>query len=80
MAAAAVSVILWASAFVFIRSAEHAFSPGALALGRLLFGSLALIAIMVITGERFPPRPGVACHPHLRHPLVRRLYGRPQPG
>ncbi|GAB0105815.1 DMT family transporter [Nocardia sp. JMUB6875] len=56
MAAAAVTVILWASAFVFIRSAGHAFSPGALALGRLLSGSIALIAIMVITGERFPPR------------------------
>ncbi|MEC3952689.1 DMT family transporter [Nocardia sp. CDC153] len=57
MAAAAATVILWASAFVFIRSAGHAFSPGALALGRLLSGSIALIVIMVITGERFPARP-----------------------
>lgn len=55
--AAAASVILWASAFVFIRSAGHAFSPGALALGRMLSGSIALIAIMVMTGVRFPPRP-----------------------
>ncbi|AYF76368.1 DMT family transporter [Nocardia yunnanensis] len=56
LAAAAVTVILWASAFVFIRSAGHAFSPGALALGRLLAGSITLIAIMAITGERIPPR------------------------
>ncbi|MFE3192690.1 DMT family transporter [Nocardia sp. NPDC059240] len=56
MAAAAITVVLWASAFVFIRSAGHAFSPGALALGRLLSGSVALIAIMLITGERFPAR------------------------
>ncbi|MVU81493.1 EamA family transporter [Nocardia sp. ET3-3] len=56
MGAAALTVILWASAFVFIRSAGHAFSPGALALGRMLSGSVALVAIMMIRGERFPPR------------------------
>jgi hypothetical protein len=32
--AAAVTVVLWASAFVSIRSAGGHFSPGALALGR----------------------------------------------
>ena len=40
--AAAVTVVLWASAFVSIRSAGDAYSPGALALGRLLSGAVAL--------------------------------------
>src|SRR3954471_18676814 len=37
-----VTVLLWASAFVGIRSAGHAFAPGALALGRLVVAALAL--------------------------------------
>jgi hypothetical protein len=37
-----VTVVLWASAFVAIRSAGGHFAPGALALGRLLVASLAL--------------------------------------
>src|SRR5437588_303833 len=41
VAAAAVTVVLWASAFVAIRSAGGHFSPGALALGRLLAGSVS---------------------------------------
>src|SRR5438477_11429854 len=40
--AALVAVVLWASAFIGIRAAGRAFSPGALALGRLLVGSLLL--------------------------------------
>src|SRR5438067_11742567 len=40
--AALVSVVLWACAFVGIRAAGQAFSPGALALGRLRGGSLLL--------------------------------------
>ena len=40
--AAAVTVVLWASAFVAIRSVGGHFSPGALALGRLLVASLTL--------------------------------------
>ncbi|MDX3201421.1 EamA family transporter, partial [Streptomyces scabiei] len=43
--AATVTVVLWASAFVSIRSAGEAYSPGALALGRLLAGVVALGAI-----------------------------------
>src|SRR6059058_4988923 len=38
-AAALLTVTLWASALVGIRSAGHHLSPGALALGRLLVGS-----------------------------------------
>ena len=39
--AALVTVIVWASAFVGIRYADRDFGPGALALGRLLVGSVA---------------------------------------
>ncbi|MEU9168161.1 DMT family transporter [Streptomyces sp. NPDC048420] len=55
-AAATVTVVLWASAFVSIRSAGAAYSPGALALGRLLSGALALGAICLIRREGLPPR------------------------
>ena len=54
--AATVTVILWASAFVSIRSAGAAYSPGALALGRLLSGALALGALCLIRREGLPPR------------------------
>ncbi|MFG2880760.1 DMT family transporter [Streptomyces sp. NPDC048297] len=56
VAAAVVSVVLWASAFVAIRSAGDAYSPGALALGRLLSGALALGAICVVRRVGWPPR------------------------
>ncbi|MEV5439155.1 DMT family transporter [Streptomyces sp. NPDC052682] len=54
--AAAVTVVLWASAFVSIRSAGAAYSPGALALGRLLAGAVALGAICLVRREGRPPR------------------------
>ncbi|MFJ4203332.1 DMT family transporter [Streptomyces sviceus] len=54
--AATVTVVLWASAFVSIRSAGAAYSPGALALGRLLSGALALAVICLIRREGLPPR------------------------
>ncbi|MFI0811776.1 DMT family transporter [Streptomyces echinatus] len=54
--AAAVSVLLWASAFVSIRSAGSAYSPGALALGRLAAGALALGVIWAVRREGLPPR------------------------
>lgn len=62
LAAAGVTVVLWASAFVSIRSAGEAYAPGALALGRLLTGSLVLVAILLIRREGLPPRaawPGI---------------------
>ncbi|CAM3202981.1 DMT family transporter [Stackebrandtia soli] len=40
--AAAVTVVLWASAFVGIRMVGESFSPGALTLGRLAVGALVL--------------------------------------
>ncbi|MFF3655448.1 DMT family transporter [Streptomyces olivochromogenes] len=54
--AATVTVVLWASAFVSIRSAGSAYSPGALALGRLLAGSVALGALCLVRREGWPPR------------------------
>jgi drug/metabolite transporter (DMT)-like permease len=63
VAAAAVTVVLWASAFVSIRSAGEDYSPGALALGRLLAGTVALAAICAVRGVGWPPRaawPGIA--------------------
>ncbi|MER5536179.1 DMT family transporter [Streptomyces mirabilis] len=54
--AATVTVVLWASAFVSIRSAGAAYSPGALALGRLLAGSVALGAFCLVRREGWPPR------------------------
>jgi drug/metabolite transporter (DMT)-like permease len=60
--AAAVSVVLWASAFVAIRSAGEHFAPGALALGRLLVASLALAVVWLLSGARWPARaawPGI---------------------
>lgn len=62
MVAAAVTVVLWASAFVFIRAAGHDFSPGALALGRLLAASITLVVVLVIRREGLPARaawPGI---------------------
>lgn len=62
IAAACTSVVLWASAFVSIRSAGDAYSPGALALGRLLAGSLMLGAILLVRREGLPSRgawPGI---------------------
>ncbi|MEV6026519.1 DMT family transporter [Streptomyces sp. NPDC052036] len=54
--AATVTVLLWASAFVSIRSAGAAYAPGALALGRLLAGALTLGVLCLIRREGPPPR------------------------
>lgn len=45
--AIAVTLVLWASAFVAIRHLGHDVSPGALSLGRLLVASVALTALLV---------------------------------
>ena len=54
--AALVTVVLWASAFVGIRAAGEDLSPGALSLARLLVGSAALGALVLVRRERFPAR------------------------
>jgi drug/metabolite transporter (DMT)-like permease len=54
--AALLTVTLWASAFVGIRSAGHHFSPGSLALGRLLVSSAALGVLVLVRREPLPTR------------------------
>lgn len=57
LAAAATTVVLWASAFVGIRAVGHDLSPGALALGRMLVGSLTLtVIVLVVRSRRGGPR------------------------
>jgi drug/metabolite transporter (DMT)-like permease len=56
LVAAFVTVGLWASAFVGIRSAGHHIAPGALSLGRVLVATLALGAFTLVRGEQLPPR------------------------
>ncbi len=56
LAAASVTVVLWASSFIAIRSSAAHFGPGALALGRLAVASVVLGAILLIRRGGFPPR------------------------
>lgn len=63
LAAVSVTVVAWASAFVAIRDAGRYFDPGALALGRLMAGSLVLVVVWLARGDGWPPRaawPGIA--------------------
>lgn len=52
--AALVTVMLWGSAFVAIRAAGETFSPGAIALARLLVSSAALGAVAAVRREPLP--------------------------
>jgi drug/metabolite transporter (DMT)-like permease len=57
-----VTVVLWASAFVAIRATGRDFSPGALALARLLCATVVLGLVSVVRREGWPPRaawPGI---------------------
>lgn len=56
LAAALLTVTLWASAFVGIRAVAPDLSPGSLALGRLVIGSLAL-GVLVAFRPWQSPRP-----------------------
>jgi len=51
LVAVAVTLVLWASAFVAIRHLGHTFSPGGLSLGRLLVGALALGVVLAVRGS-----------------------------
>jgi drug/metabolite transporter (DMT)-like permease len=51
LAAVAVTVLAWASAFVAIRAVGADLSPGALALGRLLVGTAVLGLLLVAAGR-----------------------------
>ncbi|TCP43442.1 drug/metabolite transporter (DMT)-like permease [Tamaricihabitans halophyticus] len=63
--AAGATIVLWASAFVGIRFAGHDFSPGALALGRMIAASLVLslvigsLALRARHGYRAAPARGL---------------------
>lgn len=52
--AAGVTVLLWASAFIAIRAVGAHYSPGAMALGRLAVGGLALSAIVAVRPVTLP--------------------------
>lgn len=54
--AVGVTVALWASAFVAIRYADRELSPGALALERLVVGSVALGLLVLARREPLPGR------------------------
>ncbi|TCC54583.1 DMT family transporter [Kribbella pittospori] len=54
--AAAVTVVLWASAFVAIRHVGQEISAGALSLGRLLVGSVLLGAFVFTRPRRWPAK------------------------
>ncbi|WP_364510165.1 DMT family transporter [Nocardioides sp. LML1-1-1.1] len=54
--AVGVTLVLWASAFVGIRHLAGDFSPGALSLGRLLVGALALAPVALLQGLPRPDR------------------------
>jgi drug/metabolite transporter (DMT)-like permease len=56
LTAALTTVVLWASAFVGIRSAGRSISPGPLTLGRLLIGAAALALVALARKERLPSR------------------------
>lgn len=56
LAAALVSVVLWSSAFVGIRAATRTITPGALAFGRLLIGSVLLGVLVLRRGAVRPTR------------------------
>ena len=56
LSAALTTVVLWASAFVGIRSAGRSLSPGPLTLGRLLVGAAVLALVAFVRRERLPSR------------------------
>lgn len=61
--ATAVTMVLWASAFVTIRDTGRYFGPGPLALGRVLAASAVLAVTVAVRREGWPPWaawPGIA--------------------
>src|SRR3954447_12094847 len=56
LGAALVTVTLWASAFVGIRSAGRAIGAGPLSLGRLVVAGAVLGAVVAVRREALPPR------------------------
>lgn len=75
LAAAAVTMVLWASAFVVIRALSGAVDPGPLALGRLLVGSAVLTAVALVSRRLARSRSGRAGFPRGRPLLLIIAYG-----
>jgi drug/metabolite transporter (DMT)-like permease len=64
-----VTVVLWASAFVGIRAVGHEVGPGALTLGRIAVGSVALTVLLGVATLRRRATHGP--HPEPTHPFPR---------
>jgi drug/metabolite transporter (DMT)-like permease len=60
LAAGLMTVTLWGSAFVGIRAAGETFSPGALALGRLVVSCILLGTVALVRREPLPKRRDLA--------------------
>jgi drug/metabolite transporter (DMT)-like permease len=56
VAAGALTLVMWASAFVVIRHVAHDVSPGALGAGRLLVAALVVLPLVLRTGWVSPSR------------------------
>lgn len=56
LVAVAITLVLWSSAFVAIRHLGGSFSPGAMSLGRLVVGSVALGVVLLMREWRPPTR------------------------
>jgi drug/metabolite transporter (DMT)-like permease len=52
--AAGVTMVLWASAYIAIRAVGEHYSPGAMALGRLVVGALALSLVVAVRPVSIP--------------------------
>lgn len=53
--AAGVTMVFWASAFIAIRAVGEHYSPGPMALGRLVVGAVALVAVLALRPRRKLP-------------------------
>jgi drug/metabolite transporter (DMT)-like permease len=53
---------IWGFSFVFIKVADEALSPTAVALGRVLLGGATLLAILAVRRERLPRDRGTWAH------------------
>ena len=71
----ALTLLMWASAFVVIRTVGRHLSPGPLALTRVVIGSLALGVAMLARRERLPSREALVRAARRGRALVRRLHG-----
>ena len=54
--------LIWGASFLFIKIGVEALAPLQVAFGRMMFGSLALIAITIARRERLPREPRVWAH------------------